>query len=110
MTDVDEVAAPDLHRPLLDASATVIALADGLGRGDLAELIRVAVLRVSRPATVACVVGEFKQGKSSLVNAMLGKVICPVDDDLATAAITLVHYGERVQVAVRRREGDESVT
>ena len=48
--------------------------------------------RLRRPATVVCVVGEFKQGKSSLVNALLGQAVCPVDDDLATSAITLVRY------------------
>ena len=49
----------------------------------------------SARAPIVCVVGEFKQGKSSLVNGLLGQAICPVDDDLATSAITLVRYGER---------------
>ena len=57
-----------------------------------------------------CVVGEFKQGKSSLVNALLGSSVCPVDDDLATSAITLVRYGEQVSVVVRRRDGDQAVS
>ena len=38
------------------------------------------------------VVGEFKQGKSSLVNAMLNAPVCPVDDDVATSVPTLVRY------------------
>ena len=31
------------------------------------------------------VIGEFKQGKSSLVNALLNAAVCAVDDDIATA-------------------------
>ena len=53
-----------------------------------------------------CVVGEFKQGKSSLINALLGQPICPVDDDIATSAITLIRYGSEPQVEVRRRADD----
>jgi hypothetical protein len=49
------------------------------------------------------VVGEFKQGKSSLVNALLGQGVCPVDDDIATSANTFVRYAERPQVLVHRR-------
>jgi hypothetical protein len=40
------------------------------------------------------VVGEFKQGKSSLVNALVGATICPVDDDVATSVPTAVHYAD----------------
>jgi hypothetical protein len=55
------------------------------------------------------VVGEFKQGKSSLVNGLLGQSVCPVDDDLATSAITLVRHGEETGAVVRRRAGDQAV-
>jgi hypothetical protein len=101
----------DVVRPL-DVAATVAlvaALATDAGRDDLATRLGVAAARVRRPATIVCVVGEFKQGKSSLVNAMLGRAICPVDDDLATSAITLVRYGPEPHVDVRRRVDDEVV-
>ncbi|MCU0273880.1 MAG: dynamin family protein, partial [Acidimicrobiales bacterium] len=68
-----------------------------------------AATRATRPATVVCVVGEFKQGKSSLLNALLGQQACPVDDDLATAALTLLRHGESLKVTVRRRLGDQPV-
>ncbi len=80
-------------------------LADHVGRGDLAARLRTATARVSRPGTVVCVVGEFKQGKSSLINAMLGEPVCPVDDDLATSALTFVHHGASVGAQVRYRSG-----
>lgn len=79
------------------------------GRDDLAQRVTAAAARLRRPATVVCVVGEFKQGKSSLINALLGQALCPVDDDLATSTITLVRWGEQPTATVRRRVGgDES--
>jgi hypothetical protein len=51
------------------------------------------------------VVGEFKQGKSSLVNALLGATVCPVDDDIATAVPTSVRHGSpAVHVVARPRD------
>ncbi len=86
--------------------ALIIEVAKALqaiGRADLAERASVAAARLRRPATVVCVVGEFKQGKSSLINALLGQSVCPVDDDLATSAITLVRWGEQPAAVVRRK-------
>ena len=80
-----------------------------LGRTDLAGRAQAAAARLRRPSTVVCVVGEFKQGKSSLINSLLGYQVCPVDDDLATSAITLVRYGEQPAAVVRRREGDDKI-
>lgn len=87
----------------------VAALARERGRDDIAAPLQGAAARCDRPSTIVCVVGEFKQGKSSLINALLGADLCPVDDDMATAAITLVHHGDRLAVTVRHRESDEVV-
>ena len=105
------VATPveDPHRPLADGVGALAALAATLGRDDLAARLRVAIGRLTRPTTIICVVGEFKQGKSSLVNALLGEDICPVDDDLATSALTLVRHGDERRADVRRRVGEDVV-
>jgi len=94
------------------ADALIIELAKvltTLGRADLAGRAQAAAARLRRPSTVVCVVGEFKQGKSSLINALLGQQVCPVDDDLATSAITLVRYGEQPAAVVRRSDGSEKI-
>ncbi len=80
------------------------SLATRLERDDLAERLGAIGLRAGRTDTVVCVVGEFKKGKSALVNALLGNPVCPVDDDLATAAVTVVRYGETPSATVHRRE------
>jgi GTP-binding protein EngB required for normal cell division len=93
----------------MDIAGRVADIAGTANRSDLADRLRVAVARTARPATIICVVGEFKQGKSSLVNALLGRHVCPVDDDLATSAITLVRHGDQPSVEVRRRVDGELV-
>ena len=86
-----------------DVLEEAAALADRLGRDDIGTRLRAGAIRARRPSTVVCVVGEFKQGKSTLVNTLVGESVCPVDDDLATSVITVVRHGtERTAVAHRR--------
>src|SRR5918993_1933851 len=69
-------------------------------RPDLVDRLRATRRRLADPAFHVFVVGEFKQGKSSLVNALLNAPVCPVDDDVATSAPTAVRYGQEPAAAV----------
>lgn len=69
-------------------------------RPDLADRLDLTKRRLSEPSFQVFVVGEFKQGKSSLVNALLNAPVCPVDDDIATATPTAVRYGEEPSAAL----------
>lgn len=42
--------------------------------------------------------GEFKRGKSSLINAIIGDEICPTDIGIATAVVTRIMYGQTKKV------------
>lgn len=95
-----EGATVDATSPALLGAAELTRL---LGRDDLADRLDAAVARTRRPSTVVCVVGEFKQGKSTLVNTLVGEEVCPVDDDIATSVITMVSYGEQRAATVHRR-------
>ena len=79
------------------------------GRDDLAARVDAAFARAMRQSTVVAVVGEFKQGKSALVNSMLGVALCPVDDHVATSVVTVVSHAPQASVLVRRRGDDGSV-
>ncbi len=96
-------------RALDELLGDVRVLARRLDRDDLAERIDEIQRRAARSETVICVVGEFKKGKSALVNALLGAPTCPVDDDLATMAVTVVRHGETPSAIIHRREGGEPV-
>src|SRR6188508_349957 len=91
---------------LLQAALSAVDLADkaaaAYDRPDLAKRLRSATKRLSEPSTTVLVVGEFKQGKSTLVNALLNAPVCPVDDDIATAVPTVVRHSDTVQAALVR--------
>jgi GTP-binding protein EngB required for normal cell division len=105
------VAAPQTTDAMtFDAIARdITALAREADRADLADRVEEATRRAARTDTVVCVVGEFKNGKSALINALLGTAVCPVDDDLATSAVTVVRYGDPASAEVHRRDGEERV-
>src|SRR6266508_5996204 len=81
--------------------------ANAYKRPDLIERLRITSKRLLDPAFHVFVVGEFKQGKSSLVNALLNAPVCPVDDDIATSAPTAVRYGEEPKAAVLLKPPDD---
>lgn len=51
------------------------------------------------------VVGEFKRGKSSLINALLGSAILPADVTPATATINRITYGATPGITVCYHDG-----
>ncbi len=69
-------------------------------REDLGERLAVAQRRLRDPEVRVLVVGEFKQGKSLLVNSLVDAPVCPVDDDLATAVPTLVRFAPEPSVVL----------
>ncbi|MGW5720273.1 dynamin family protein [Amycolatopsis sp. NPDC003865] len=79
-------------RIALDTLDLAVKGAKAYGRDDLVQRLTDARRLLSEPDITVYVVGEFKQGKSSLINALLTAKICPVDDDIATAVPTVVRY------------------
>lgn len=71
-----------------------IALADSSSRADLRRRLEQTKERVLDPSIRVIIVGEFKQGKSQLVNGLVNAPVCPVDDDIATAVPTSVRHGD----------------
>ncbi len=63
-------------------------------RPDLVERLELNLGKLSDPNVQVVVIGEFKQGKSSLINALVNAKTCPVDDDIATSVPTVLSYGE----------------
>ena len=51
--------------------------------------------------------GEFKRGKSTLVNALIEHAVLPTDVLPLTAAITVVRHGPRPRLVVGYADGDE---
>jgi GTP-binding protein EngB required for normal cell division len=53
------------------------------------------------------VVGQFKRGKSTLINALLGAPLLPTGVVPVTAVVTIVEYGEVTRAFVEQQEGGE---
>ena len=69
------------------------------GKKSVVSEIDKAITTTEDTATVLFC-GEFKRGKSSLVNAIIGAELCPTDTGIATSVITTIKYGA-VKKAVR---------
>jgi len=50
------------------------------------------------------VVGQFKRGKSSLLNAVIGRELLPVGVLPLTSAITILRYGPKERLLIRRSD------
>ena len=69
------------------------------GKKSIVSEIDKAITTIEDSATVLFC-GEFKRGKTSLVNAIIGTELCPTDIGIATSVVTTIKYGA-VKKAVR---------
>jgi signal recognition particle receptor subunit beta len=93
--DIDSPSQPGTHvKSAVEALDDGIRAATAYERPDLAVRLEGTRRRLLEPDVQVVVIGEFKQGKSSLINALLNSPICPVDDDIATAVPTSIRHGE----------------
>jgi hypothetical protein len=84
-----------------------IAAANAYDRPDMAARLQPTRAALADPTHKVMVVGEFKQGKSSLVNALINADVCPVDDDIATAIPTFIRYSEEPWAKVLSQQDTE---
>lgn len=68
--------------------------------GEVSQKVQCQRFRVS-------VLGEFSQGKSTLLNALLGEEIQPVREIPCTGAVTVLKYGTQKLVVCRYKDGRE---
>ena len=67
---------------------------------ELADTIKSRIYNVA-------VIGEFKRGKSSLINALVGSRILPTDILPMTASITRIKYGDEKRIVVQYKNGNQ---
>lgn len=77
---------------------TVSQLASQYGRKADWDSLQNLLEHAGKDGLKLLVCGEFKRGKSSLVNALLKEDVCPVADGIATAVVSLIKYGKRRKV------------
>lgn len=76
-------------------------IARDLGAADAASEARASAERVhERRFFVACL-GQFKRGKSTLLNALVGAPVLPVGVTPVTAVVTVLRHGRALEARVR---------
>jgi len=90
-------------------SALTDALTDLAALGTDADRERIAALRDRLDAARlrVLVAGEAKRGKSTLINALLGRAVLPTGVTPLTAVATTVRHGDDHRVQVRFSDGHE---
>jgi hypothetical protein len=94
---------------LVDWSDDLAAVGRGLPqelalRGTARSVRETVEERLARPIHVV-VVGEFKRGKSTLVNALLGEEVVTMDVTPETVAVTELHYGDAHKGRLHLKDG-----
>jgi GTP-binding protein EngB required for normal cell division len=79
-------------------------LGEELGSTRVAEEARDLAARVSEGRFYVACVGQFKRGKSTLINALVGEAILPVGFTPVTAVPTVVRFGERLSARIKARD------
>jgi GTP-binding protein EngB required for normal cell division len=92
--------APDAARLLRIAS-----LAEELDHDQIRNDAREAAERISEGRFYVACVGQFKRGKSTLLNALTGISVLPTGVIPVTTIPTILRFGDRLQARVRVQNG-----
>ena len=80
-------------------------LAQELGAEPVAEEARELAARVSEGRFYVACIGQFKRGKSTLLNALIGHAVVPTGFVPVTAVPTVIRYGDEPHARIRMRDG-----
>lgn len=92
----------------IDGAARLLRLADlaqELAAEPVAEEARELATRVSEGRFYVACVGQFKRGKSTLLNALVGHQVVPTGFVPVTAVPTVIRFGEALHARVRMQDG-----
>src|ERR1035438_7208603 len=91
----------------MDGASRLLRLADlaqELGAEPVAEEARELAARVSEGRFYVACVGQFKRGKSTLLNALVGHEVVPTGFIPVTAVPTVIRFGDKLHARVRMRD------
>jgi hypothetical protein len=81
------------------------AIAKELGASPLVGEVEAFRARMTAGRFYLACVGEFKRGKSTLLNALIGEPLLPAGVVPVTAVPTIIHYGPSRHLVLRFRDG-----
>jgi GTP-binding protein EngB required for normal cell division len=89
-----------------DAFEALAEVARGLGDDAATADVTALRQRIDEGRFFVACVGQFKRGKSTLINALVGDPVLPVGVIPVTAVVTVVRHGEARRVRVKTRAAD----
>jgi Dynamin family len=84
----------------------LVELAVELGADRVSAEARELVARVSEGRFFLACIGQFKRGKSTLINALIGEPLLPSGFIPVTTVPTVVRFGDEREARVRRQSGE----
>ena len=106
---VQDDGGPPTETPVsLDGSSRLLRLANlaqELGAEPVVEEARELAARVSEGRFYVACIGQFKRGKSTLLNALVGYAVVPTGFVPVTAVPTVIRFGDELHARVRIRDG-----
>jgi GTP-binding protein EngB required for normal cell division len=104
----DYGSLPAKESASMDGASRLLRLSD-LARELVAEPVAEEAgelaARVSEGRFYVACVGQFKRGKSTLLNALVGHAVVPTGYLPVTAVATVIRFGEELHARVRMRDG-----
>lgn len=83
----------------------LVEIADKLNLNNISLTSQEVLRKVESSSFSIAVVGEFKRGKSSLINALLGQDILPTNILPTTATLNRIKYGIEPQIQIHFKNG-----
>lgn len=90
---------------LSDCLAQLKEYSEELELSNTAKSIADTIEKIAHEHFEVAIVGEFKRGKSTLINALLGEEVLPADVLPATATLNRVTYSDTPYVEVEYKDG-----
>ncbi len=104
MQNVENIPASNPAQPTAPSDAQALSrlaeIAAGLGEGSTAEDIGQLVSRINEGRFFVACVGQFKRGKSTLLDALVGEEILPTGVVPVTTVPTVLRYGTQRKARV----------
>lgn len=102
--DIDKLESYEyLRKRLINNTMDVKEISKELGIKD--ENLDITIKKLDENKFNLVVLGEFNRGKSTFLNALLGKIILPSNILPTTSVITRIHYSEEPKVKVTLNNG-----
>lgn len=95
---IEKVSTTNIAPSIEEAIKIIAPIITKVGKGEqLKQISEKFEMLKSNPVCVL-VCGEFKRGKSTFVNALIGRNLCATDTDICTSVVSVIKYSDTESV------------